>query len=300
MGKGHVFGNMKQEKTNFPPPTTRDPNRPRGHHLPPHLQEKLKLPHIKNIIAVGSGKGGVGKSTVAANLAAALAEQNLKTGLLDADIYGPSQSRMMGLAGQRTVAQDKKLVPLSAHGIKIISMGMLAEDDAPMIWRGPMVQTAFLQMFHDVHWGEVDVLIVDLPPGTGDVQLSLAQKIDLTGAIIVTTPQDVALIDARKAANMFAKMNAPILGLIENMSHYCCPNCGHRDDIFHSGGGEKMAAELGLNFLGAIPLERQICEASEAGKPHRLAAPESAAAKVFTGIAGDIAQKILAARVEPH
>lgn len=279
MEKAHLIGNMKPE---FRPLKGPGP--------------KLNLPHLKNIIAVGSGKGGVGKSTVAANLAAALAKENLRVGLLDADIYGPSQSRMMGLVGARAHAVDKKLQPLTAHGMKIISMGMLADESAPMIWRGPMIQTAFTQMLQDVEWGEMDVIIIDLPPGTGDVQLSMTQKLDLTGAIIVSTPQDIALIDAKKAAAMFAKMNAPILGLIENMSFYCCPNCNHRDEIFSSGGARVMAEKTGIPFLGALPLERQICDSSENGTPIVISEPQSHAAKTFTEIARNISSGIHGAR----
>lgn len=284
----HVFDKMKP---NLPPPSTRDPNRPRGA-VPPHL-EKLHLPHIKNIIAVASGKGGVGKSTVAANLAAALAK-NIRVGLLDADIYGPSQSRMMGLAGQRAVAEEGKLIPLSAHGMKIISMGMLADENAPMIWRGPMIQTAFIQMFKDVHWGELDVLVVDLPPGTGDVQLTMAQKIPLSGAVIVSTPQDIALIDARRAVGMFEKMQTPIWGMIENMSFHSCSQCGHRDEIFPpasagAAGARQFAEALKIPFLGALPLERAICDSSENGTPIVISQPDSAAGKVF----GAIAEKLV-------
>jgi ATP-binding protein involved in chromosome partitioning len=280
---------------------------------------KLDLPHLKKIIAVASGKGGVGKSTVAANLAVALGQQNLRVGLLDADIYGPSQSRMMGLQGQRARAEDGKLIPLSAHGIKIISMGMLADESAPMIWRGPMIQTAFTQMLKDVAWGELDVLVIDLPPGTGDVQLSLAQKVDADGAVIVSTPQDIALIDARKAAAMFEKMRTPILGMIENMSFYCCENCGHRADIFKSavprlvpdqlsgnaedhssgrsrGGAAAAADKLGIPFLGAVPLESAVCDSSETGVPIVLSAPNSQAAQVFTAAATRVYGQIQAPR----
>lgn len=278
-------------------PATRDPNRPRGA-LPSHLAggvgPKLDLPHLGKIIAVASGKGGVGKSTVAANLAVALAQQNLKVGLLDADIYGPSQSRMMGLAGQRARAEDGKLIPLWAHGIQIISMGMLADENAPMIWRGPMIQTAFVQMLKDVAWSELDALVIDLPPGTGDVQLSLAQKVDAHGAVIVSTPQDIALMDARRAAAMFEKMNTPVLGMIENMSFYCCPNCGHRDDVFHpavpdhSGGAARAAAALGIPFLGAVPLAAQVCESGENGTPMVASEPKSDISQVFTDAAAQI------------
>jgi ATP-binding protein involved in chromosome partitioning len=248
------------------------------------IMEKLKLPHIKKIIAVGSGKGGVGKSTVAVNLAVAMAQRGLRVGLLDADIYGPSQARMLGLNGIRAEAIDKKLQPLSAHGIKVISMGLLTDEAAPMIWRGPMIQTAFVQMLQDVNWGELDVLVIDLPPGTGDVQLSLMQKVEVAGAIIVTTPQDIALIDARKAAAMFQKMNAPILGLVENMAIYCCPQCGHSEPIFSQGGGARMAEALGVPLLGQLPILRDICDSGEAGRPIALS-PQSPAGAVFAAMA---------------
>ena len=250
-------------------------------------------------MAVASGKGGVGKSTVAANLATALAAQNLRVGLLDADIYGPSQSRMMGLLGQRAHAEDGKLIPLSAYGMKIISMGMLADETAPMIWRGPMIQTAFTQMLRDVDWGETDVLVIDLPPGTGDVQLSMAQKVDVTGAVIVSTPQDIALIDARRAAAMFEKMNTPILGMIENMSFYCCENCGHRAEIFRSGGAAAMAKTMQMPFLGAVPLDAAVCNSSEVGMPIVLAQPDSIAARQFRVMTNTIMTGILCGKTPP-
>ncbi len=234
-------------------------------------QEVLARPlaeGIKNIIAIGSGKGGVGKSTVAANLAVSMAQQGHKIGLVDADIYGPSQHRMMGLSGVRVQGTgDRRLTPLDAHGLKFISMGSLTDEDAPTIWRGPMVQTAVIQFFRDVVWGDVDTLIVDLPPGTGDVQMTMAQKIPLTGAIIVSTPQDIALIDARKAINMFKKMDVPILGLIENMSLHTCSNCGHTEEIFGHGGAEAEAKRLDISFLGALPLDINIRMQADAGDP---------------------------------
>lgn len=243
-------------------------------HSDPHGMNKnpvLDLP-IKRIIAVASGKGGVGKSTVAINLALALARQGLRVGLLDADIYGPSVPRLSGLTGQRPRQDDhEQLVPLEAYGLKLMSIGFLVENEAPMIWRGPMVQTALYQMLRDVAWGTrdnpLDVLVVDMPPGTGDAQLTLAQKVPLAGAVIVSTPQDLALIDARKAVEMFRKVNVPILGLIENMSTFCCPECGYESHIFGHGGARQEAGKLQIPFLGEIPLHPDIRAFSDAGTP---------------------------------
>jgi ATP-binding protein involved in chromosome partitioning len=231
----------------------------------------LVLP-VKNVIAVGSGKGGVGKSTVAFNLAAALAAMGYKVALLDADIYGPSVPRLTGMTGQKPVTSaEGKIIPLEAHGLKIMSMGFLVEEEKPMIWRGPMVQTAFYQMLRDVAWrngeDDLDYMIIDMPPGTGDVQLTLAQKVPVTGAVIVSTPQDLALIDARKAIAMFEKTGVKILGLIENMSFYVCPNCGHEDHVFGHGGAREEALKRGVPFLGEIPLNAEIREKSDAGQP---------------------------------
>ncbi len=230
---------------------------------------KLELP-FKHVIAVGSGKGGVGKSTVAFNIAAELAAKGYRVGLLDADIYGPSVHRLSGLKDRKAVTNaDRKIIPLEAHGMKIMSMGFLVEEEKPMIWRGPMVQSAFYQMLRDVDWsfdtGVPDFLIIDMPPGTGDVQLTLAQKVPVTGAVIVSTPQDLALIDARKAIAMFEKTNVKILGLIENMSMYICPNCGHEDHIFGHGGAGEEASKRGVPFLGEVPLTGKIREESDAG-----------------------------------
>lgn len=222
---------------------------------------------IGKIVAVASGKGGVGKSTVALNLAVALTEAGHKVGLMDADIYGPSLHRMTGLQGKKPELKDEKLEPLEAYGIKIMSMGFLVEEDAPMIWRGPMIQSAVRQLLEDVNWGTLDVLIVDMPPGTGDAQLTMAQKVDMAGAVIVSTPQDIALLDARKGIEMFNKVNVPVLGLIENMSYYKCPSCGHEDHVFGHHGAKDEAEKRGVAFLGEIPLNREIRELSDAGKP---------------------------------
>jgi ATP-binding protein involved in chromosome partitioning len=251
----------------------------------PHGMEKnprLELP-IKNIIAVASGKGGVGKSTVAMNLAIALAKSGKSVGLLDADIYGPSVPKMSGLEGQKPKQNDDgKLVPLEAHGLKIMSIGFMLQNEAPLVWRGPMVQTAVYQMLRDVAWGTdahpLDVLIVDMPPGTGDAQLTLAQKVPVTGAVIVSTPQDIALIDARKAVAMFQKVNVKILGLIENMSTHVCSNCGHEEHIFGHGGAKREAEKLGVPFLGEIPLDAKIRTHSDEGKP--------VAGEIFSEISG--------------
>ena len=240
---------------------------------PPPIQtrkppaERLVLPHIKNIIAIASGKGGVGKSTVAVNLAVALVRQGLKTGLLDADIYGPSVPLMIGLKGKKPETVDQKIVPLEAYGLKIMSIGFLVDNDAATIWRAPMVHSALLQMLQGVAWGDLDVLIVDMPPGTGDTQLTMAQRVPLSGAIIVSTPQDIALLDARKGIEMFRKTNVPILGLIENMAVYHCPNCGHEAHIFGDGGAKLESEKQDVAFLGSIPLDIQFRLNGDNGTP---------------------------------
>lgn len=254
----------------------------------PHGMNKnppLSLP-IRHIIAVGSGKGGVGKSTVSFNLAVALAAKGMKVALLDADIYGPSVPRLAGIAGQKPQTNDAgKLVPLEAHGIKLMSMGFLVEEEKAMIWRGPMVQTAFYQMLRDVDWtggqGDLDVLVIDLPPGTGDVQLTLAQKVPVTGAVIVSTPQDLALIDARKAIAMFEKTSVPVLGIVENMSTYICPHCGHEDHIFGHGGARAESEKQGVAFLGEIPLNSAIRSDSDEGRPASHQSYGEIAAKIL-------------------
>jgi ATP-binding protein involved in chromosome partitioning len=242
------------------------------------------LPEVAHIVAVASGKGGVGKSTTAVNLAVALAQQGHRVGLLDADIYGPSLPRMLGV-DRKPETRDGMMVPLQAWGLSAMSIGFLVDPDAAMIWRGPMVMGALEQMMGQVHWGALDILIVDMPPGTGDAQLTMAQKVTLSGAVIVSTPQDIALIDARRGVRMFEKTLVPVLGLIENMSVFCCPNCGHRTELFGHGGAQREAATLGIPFLGEIPLLLDIRTTSDAGTPICAAAPDSPAAQAFAAIA---------------
>ncbi|MCY4238191.1 MAG: Mrp/NBP35 family ATP-binding protein [Rhodospirillaceae bacterium] len=247
------------------------------------------LNDVAHIVAVASGKGGVGKSTTAANIALALQAEGARVGLLDADIYGPSMPRMMGVSGKPTTADGKILDPMIGHGVKLMSMGFLVDEETPMIWRGPMVMGAMQQMMKDVDWGSLDVLIVDMPPGTGDVQLTLAQTAPLAGAIIVSTPQDIALLDARKGLNMFRKVDVPVLGIIENMSYFQCPHCGERTEIFSHGGARDEATSLGIDFLGEIPLDIRIRQASDCGQPIIVTEPGSA----YTGAYRDIASRIL-------
>jgi ATP-binding protein involved in chromosome partitioning len=254
---------------------------------------KILVPGVRSIIAVASGKGGVGKSTTATNLAVALATQGHRVGMLDADIYGPSQPRMMGLAGRRPQARDDKtLIPLQSYGVKCMSIGFMLAEDTPMIWRGPMVTGAIEQMLRDVEWGELDILVCDLPPGTGDAQLTMAQKVPLTGAVIVSTPQDIALLDARKGLNMFRKVDVPVLGMIENMSYFLCPHCGERSDIFTHGGARREAERLGTEFLGEVPLDMAIRETSDDGRPIVITQPDSTHAKTYQAIAARVWDKV--------
>jgi ATP-binding protein involved in chromosome partitioning len=246
------------------------------------------IPGVANIIAVASGKGGVGKSTTAVNLALALKARGLSVGVLDADIYGPSMPRLLGIKGQPQQLADNQLKPMEAFGLKVMSMGFLVDEETPMIWRGPMVMSALSQMLKDVAWGELDVLVVDMPPGTGDAQLTMAQQVPLAGAVIVSTPQDLALIDARKGLNMFRKVNVPVLGLVENMSTFICPHCGGRSDIFAHGGAKSEAARLGVPFLGEVPLTLAVRETSDAGTPVVVSAPESDAAETYRAIAAKV------------
>ena len=251
------------------------------------VQRNLKrLQNVRNIIAIASGKGGVGKSTVAVNLALALAADGASIGLLDADIYGPSQPQMLGLAGKTPESDDgESMHPLQAHGIEVMSIGFLVDADQPMIWRGPMVTSALQQLLHQTTWGDLDYLIVDMPPGTGDIQLTLSQQVPVSGAVIVTTPQDIATLDARKGLAMFRKVSVPVLGIIENMSTHVCSECGHEDPIFGAGGGEKMAADFDIELLGQLPLDASIREQTDGGTPTVIAAPESPVAAAFRATA---------------
>jgi ATP-binding protein involved in chromosome partitioning len=251
----------------------------------------LLLPDVRTIVAVASGKGGVGKSTVAVNLAVSLARAGHRTGLLDADIYGPSLPRMMGLSRKPEVRGDK-MIPLQAWGLSCMSIGFLVDEETPMIWRGPMVMGALEQMIGQVEWGALDILVVDMPPGTGDAQLTMAQRVSLTGAVIVSTPQDIALIDARRGVRMFERVHVPVLGLVENMSFFCCPACGHRAEIFGHGGARMEAARLGTEFLGEVPLLLDIRTASDGGTPIAAAAPDSEGAKAFAVVAERVWEKV--------
>jgi ATP-binding protein involved in chromosome partitioning len=265
--KGPAPSSAAETRRGVPPPT-----QPHTHGPAPAGKASLLMPDVKAIVAVASGKGGVGKSTVAVNLAVSLASQGHRTGLLDADIYGPSLPRMLGVHRKPEV-RDEKMLPIQAWGLECMSIGFLVEEETPMIWRGPMVMGALEQMMGQVAWGALDILVVDMPPGTGDAQLTMAQRVAMTGAVIVSTPQDIALIDARRGVRMFEKTRVPVLGIVENMSFFCCPNCGHRTDIFGHGGARTEATRLGIPFLGEIPLMLDIRTASDSGTP--VAAKES-------------------------
>ncbi len=254
--------------------------------------QKAAVPGVGAIVAVASGKGGVGKSTTSANLALGLAANGLRVGLLDADIYGPSMPRMMGISGKPNSRDGKTLEPMESYGVRVMSMGFLVAEDTPMIWRGPMVMSALQQMLRDVNWGDLDVLVVDMPPGTGDAQLTMAQNVPLAGAVIVSTPQDIALLDARKGLNMFRRVDVPVLGIVENMSYFCCPNCGHRSDIFSHGGARLEAEKLGIEFLGEVPLHMSIRETSDGGRPIVVSEPQGEHAKVYRAIAARVWEKL--------
>lgn len=257
------------------------------------VQRGVKLlPGVKNIIAVASGKGGVGKSTTAVNLALALSAEGANVGMLDADIYGPSQPTMLGITGRPESVQENTMEPMEGHGLQTNSIGFLIEEDAPMIWRGPMVTSAFEQILRQTRWRDLDYLIVDMPPGTGDIPLTLAQNVPVTGAVIVTTPQDIALLDARKGLLMFEKVGVPIVGIIENMSTYVCPSCGHEEHIFGTGGGQKMCNDYGADFLGALPLNLSIRQQADAGCPTVVADPDGAISAIYKTIARQVAIKV--------
>jgi len=275
-------GHTHNHSHSHAPAQAQPPQQPRG---------PLAIPGVKAIIAVASGKGGVGKSTIAVNLALGLSKLGKRVGLLDADIYGPSIPRMLGIA-KKPEARGKKLLPMENWGIRTMSIGFLVDEAAPVIWRGPMVQSALTQMMMDVEWGALDVLVVDMPPGTGDAQLTMAQRVPLAGAVIVSTPQDIALIDARKGAAMFTKTHVPIFGVVENMAYFVSPGSGEKSYIFGQGGAKKLAAELGADFLGEVPLYQSVRETSDAGTPIMGSAPGSEEAKVFLGIASLVAAKL--------
>ena len=255
---------------------------------------RIDVPGVKHIIAVASGKGGVGKSTTAVNLALGLAANGVATGLLDADIYGPSMPRMLDVKDKPESIDGKALKPIERYGIKTMSIGYIVNEDTPMIWRGPMVSSALEQMLRDVQWGDLDVLVVDMPPGTGDAQLTLAQRVALAGAVIVSTPQDIALVDARKGLNMFRKVAVPVLGFVENMSFYLCPHCGERAEIFGHGGAREEADKLGVPFLGEVPLHLDIRTTSDSGHPIVVAQPDSQYAKIYRNIAGRVWKQLSA------
>jgi len=250
------------------------------------------IPGIRNILAVGAGKGGVGKSTTSVNLALALLKKGARVGLMDADVYGPNLPQMLGITSQPEVTDDKKMIPVEAHGLKVMSMGMLIPPDQPVIWRGPMLHGAVQQFMRDVAWGELDYLVIDLPPGTGDVALSLSQSVPVAGAVLVTTPQGVSVSDVRKAVQMFRQLNIPILGVVENMSYFVCGHCHERTDIFGQGGGQRMAADMGLTFLGEVPIDTRVRSGGDDGQPIVVAAPDAPAAQAFEAVAGKVAAQI--------
>jgi ATP-binding protein involved in chromosome partitioning len=266
--------------------------RPAPHAPASHSQGKRGVPGVGAIIAVASGKGGVGKSTTAINIALGLLANGLKVGVLDADIYGPSMPRLLNIHGRPQTVDGKVLKPMEKYGLKVMSMGFLVDEETPMIWRGPMVMSALTQMLREVEWGELDILVVDMPPGTGDAQLTMAQQVPLAGAVIISTPQDLALIDARKGLNMFKKVDVPLLGIIENMSYFVAPDTGKRYDIFGHGGARKEAERLGVTFLGEVPLQMEIRETSDSGSPVVVSKPEGPEAKIYRDIAGKVWDRV--------
>jgi ATP-binding protein involved in chromosome partitioning len=276
-----------------PQPAAAPPGRPAPHAA--NRMQRGAVPGVGAIVAVASGKGGVGKSTVAANLALALKANGLRVGVLDADIYGPSMPRMLGISGRPSSPDGKRLTPMENYGLRCMSMGFLVPEDKPMIWRGPMVMSALQQMLREVNWGDLDIMVVDMPPGTGDAQLTMAQQVPLAGAVIVSTPQDIALLDARKGLNMFRQVEVPVLGIVENMSYFLCPHCGGRSEIFSHGGARLEAERLGTEFLGEVPLDLQIRETSDDGHPITVSDPDNPHSAVFRAIAARIWEKIAGA-----
>jgi ATP-binding protein involved in chromosome partitioning len=270
------------------------PRRVPGHAPSGQQSGKRGVPGIRSIVAVASGKGGVGKSTTAVNLALGLLANGLKVGILDADIYGPSMPRLLGITGKPEVANGRTLKPMQKYGLKVMSMGFLVGEETPMIWRGPMVVSALTQMLREVEWGELDVLVVDMPPGTGDAQLTMAQQVPLAGAVIVSTPQDLALIDARKGLNMFRKVDVPVLGIVENMSYFVAPDTGKRYDIFGHGGAKQEAERVGVTFLGEVPLEMRIRETSDEGTPVVASEPDGPHARIYRDIAAKVSARLSA------
>ncbi|MBI0433975.1 Mrp/NBP35 family ATP-binding protein [Roseomonas sp. KE0001] len=296
-GRGREGG--QEAGQGVPPRPAAAPAGPARSSRPPPGQGQMLLPDVRAIVAIASGKGGVGKSTTAVNLAVALAADGKRVGLLDADIYGPSLPQMLGLR-ERPRAAAGRLEPVERWGLRAMSIGLLVEPETAMIWRGPMVMGALEQMLGQVDWGPLDVLVVDMPPGTGDAQLTMSQRVPLAGAVIVSTPQDVALIDARRGVRMFQKVNVPVLGLIENMSYYCCPQCGHRADLFGHGGARAEAERMGVEFLGELPLKLEIRQLADAGTPIVMARPESHEAESYRAIARRLSAKLTAAPAGPR
>jgi ATP-binding protein involved in chromosome partitioning len=291
---GGMEGSVPSRPAPRPAPTApvAAPPRAAPHAPASQSQGKRGVPGIEAIIAVASGKGGVGKSTTAVNIALGLAANGLRVGVLDADIYGPSMPRLLNIHGRPQTVDGKILKPMENYGLKVMSMGFLVDEETPMIWRGPMVMSALTQMLREVEWGRLDVLVVDMPPGTGDAQLTMAQQVPLAGAVIVSTPQDLALIDARKGLNMFKKVDVPLLGIVENMSYFIAPDTGKRYDIFGHGGARREAERLGVTFLGEVPLEMGIRESSDAGTPVVVSKPDGAEAKIYRDIAGRVWDRI--------
>ena len=285
-------GGMEAAVPPRPAPRPAAPARSAPHAPASHSHGKRGVPGIEAIIAVASGKGGVGKSTTAVNIALGLAANGLKVGVLDADIYGPSMPRLLGIHGRPQTKDGKILQPMDNYGLRVMSMGFLVDEETPMIWRGPMVISALTQMLREVEWGPLDVLVVDMPPGTGDAQLTMAQQVPLAGAVIVSTPQDLALIDARKGLNMFKKVDVPLLGIVENMSYFVAPDTGKRYDIFGHGGARREAERLGVTFLGEVPLVMDIRESSDDGRPVVAAKPEGPEAKIYRGIAAKVWERL--------